>query len=106
MEEMALKCCEIISAVGTARSCYIEAIHKAKDGDYDEAKKLIEEGKKYFIEGHEKHLDFLQQEAEGNLTVGLILLHAEDQLMSAESFGILAVEFISVYQCIKNKGVL
>lgn len=27
---------EIISTVGTARSCYIEAIQKAKDGKWDE----------------------------------------------------------------------
>ena len=30
-------------------------------------------------------------------------MHAEDQLMSAEAFGILAKEFISVYQAIAEK---
>ena len=29
---------------------------------------------------------------------GLILMHAEDQLMSAETFRVLAVEFIEVYK--------
>lgn len=100
MEEMELKCCDIISEVGTARSCYIEAIHKAKEGSYTEAEKLIEEGRNHFLKGHEKHLEFLQQEAEGELTVGVLLLHSEDQLMSAETFGILAEEFIHVYQSI------
>ena len=46
MEGLELACFEIISNVGTAKSCYINAIHKAKEGDYEEAKKLIEEGNK------------------------------------------------------------
>lgn len=91
----------IISAVGTARSCYIEAIHKAKEGDYDGAVKLIEEGKACFVEGHDAHLELLQAQAEGKLEFNLLLLHAEDQLMSAEGFGILADEFISVYKKIE-----
>lgn len=98
MEELELSCCRIISTVGTARSCYIEAIHKAKEGDYDGAVKLIEEGKACFVEGHDVHLELLQAQAEGRLDFNLLLLHAEDQLMSAESFGILAEEFISVYK--------
>ena len=39
MEGLELACFEIISNVGTAKSCYINAIHKAKEGDYEEAKK-------------------------------------------------------------------
>lgn len=54
------------STVGTARSCYIEAIQKAKEG-----------------------------KSEG---VNLLLLHAEDQLMSAEGFKTVALEMIDVYK--------
>ena len=46
MEGMELICFNIISAVGSARSDYIEAIHKAKEGKYDEAETLIESGRK------------------------------------------------------------
>jgi len=35
MEGLELACFEIISNVGTAKSCYINAIHKAKEGDYE-----------------------------------------------------------------------
>ena len=34
-EELEVQVFQIISAVGTARSCYIEAIHAARSGDYD-----------------------------------------------------------------------
>ncbi len=98
MEEMELCCCRVISSVGTARSCYIEAIHKAKEGDYEGARALIEEGKSCFNEGHDAHLELFQKQGEGKLDFNLLVVHAEDQLMSAEAFGILAEEFISVYQ--------
>lgn len=96
MEEI---CFEIISNVGMARSNYIEAIHFAKKGQYNEARESIDEGKKYFLEGHKSHRKLLAEEASGNSSrIGLLLIHAEDQLMSAEGFSILAEEFISVYK--------
>ena len=98
MEGLELVAFQIISAVGTARSCYIEAIQEAKQKNYDRAKELIEEGDKSFVEGHDAHLKLLQDEAEGkSTTTSLLVLHAEDQLMSAEGFMLIALEFIDVY---------
>ena len=104
MEGLELIAFEIISSVGTARSCYIEAISEAKKGNYEKAEELIAEGEKVFIEGHDKHNELLQKEAsgEGNV-VYLLILHAEDQLMSAEGFKIIAQEFIDVYRKINVK---
>lgn len=90
---------EIISTVGTARSCYIEAIQKAKEGKWDEINELFTMGTEAFNEGHNAHLRLLTKEAEGKSeSVNLLLLHAEDQLMSAEGFKIIAEEFIDVYK--------
>lgn len=90
---------QIIAAVGTARSNYIEAIDKAEQGDFDAADKLIDEGQKIFVEGHDAHFSLIQKEAAGESTeFALILMHAEDQLMSAEAFGILARKFVDVYR--------
>lgn len=98
MEGLDITAMQIISNVGTARSCYIEAIQEAKKGHYDEAEKLISEGDEAFAEGHDAHLQLLQKEAEGNNVVMLLILHAEDQLMSAEGFKIIANELIDVYK--------
>ena len=105
MEGLELIAFQIISSVGTARSCYIEAIQAAKKGDYEEAAKMIEEGDAAFIEGHDAHAGLLQKEAsgEGN-TVNLLILHAEDQLMSAEAFKTIALEFIDVYEKFAANG--
>ncbi len=98
MEGLDIAAMQIISNVGTARSCYIEAIQEAKKGNYDAAEKLIAEGDESFAEGHDAHLQLLQKEAEGNNVVMLLILHAEDQLMSAEGFKIIANELIDVYK--------
>lgn len=90
---------EIISAAGTARSLYIESIQSAKKGLFEEAEKQMEEGKELFIQGHHIHAQLIQKEAAGeSTTAALLLIHAEDQLMSAETFGILASEFLDLYK--------
>ena len=89
----------MIAAVGSARSYYMEAIQKAKNGSYVEAEMLIKEGHNSFVEGHRAHSELITKEASGEaIQVTLLMLHAEDQMMSAESFGILAQEFIDVYK--------
>ena len=60
---------------------------------------MIKQGQEIFIEGHHAHASLIQQEANGEpIPFTLLLMHAEDQLMSAEAFGILAEEFVAVYQ--------
>lgn len=99
MEGIELAAFQIISTVGTARSCYIEAIQQAKKGLWVEAAHLISEGDKAFTQGHDAHMSLLTQETEEKKwELNLLLVHAEDQLMSAEGFKILALEFIDVYK--------
>lgn len=97
---------QIISNVGSARSCYISAIGAAREGKREEALELMREGKEQFVEGHHIHLDLLSKSAEGELDLGawgMLMMHAEDQLMSAEAFGILAEEFIELYALMHKK---
>lgn len=90
---------EIISSVGMARSCFIEAMRKAREGLFEDAQSLIKEGDGYFIEGHRAHTRLIQHEATGEpIVLTILLTHAQDQLMSAESFKIIAEEFIYTYQ--------
>lgn len=101
MEEI---CFEIISNVGTARSDFIEAIQLAKAGNVEEARNLMKRGHESFVKGHKRHAELISLEATGtNINTGLLLIHAEDQLMSAEGFSILAEEFIDLYIKINGK---
>ncbi|MBS5885647.1 MAG: PTS lactose/cellobiose transporter subunit IIA [Clostridium sp.] len=104
MGSLELICFEIISNVGMARGSFIEAIDLATEGKFHEAEDKILEGDNYFSAGHSAHTKLIQQEAEGNKTeFALLLIHAEDQLMSTESFRILAEKFIALNKKIENK---
>lgn len=76
-------CFEIISCAGTAKSCFLEAIEAAKNSeDYED---LINEGTKAFEEASKAHFKALQLETENQLSSGLLLIHAETILSSAET---------------------
>lgn len=97
-----LICFEMISYFGSAKSSYLEALQAAKNKDYDSAKRLIEEGDAAFIQGHHAHASLIQQEAAGaKVPFSIFLVHAEDQLMSAELVKILSLELI---EHLKNKA--
>lgn len=99
MENNELVCFQIISTVGSAKSMYLEAIREAKKGDFEKAVSLIDEGHKIYAEGHHFHAKLIQQEASGEKTdINLLLVHAEDQMMSAETIKIMAEEFIEVHK--------
>ena len=95
-----MTCFEIISYVGTAKSCYINAVAKAKEGDFEAAEALIAQGDEAYGGGHDVHLKLLQADAAGERDgeAPLILLHAEDQMASAETAKLMAVNFIDVYR--------
>lgn len=106
MKDLELKSFEIISNVGTARSCYIEAISYAKKFDFEMADKLMKDGIEAFNSGHNAHAELIQMEAnKEEIPFSLILMHAEDQLMSAEGFKIIANEFIDVYRKMKDNDL-
>lgn len=99
MEGLELQCFQIISAVGSARSSYIEAIQEAKKGAYENAEKCLVEADEMFLQGHHAHAELIQLEAQGKLVGNsLLLIHAEDQMMSAETFKIFANEMIDCYK--------
>ena len=103
MEGLEMAAFQIIAAVGTARSLYIEAIDLASEGKIDEAKAKIKEGEAAFNGGHVAHGDLLTKFANGELPpMDILMTHAEDQLMSAEAFGILANKFITLYEKINK----
>lgn len=101
MEGSDLICFELICNVGDARSSFIQAIQEAKNGNYEAAEALIKAGEESFAKGHEVHGKLVQKEAAGESTqVSLLLVHAEDQMMSAETFKILCTQFIDLYKIV------
>ena len=99
MEGMEMISFQIIASVGTAKSMYVEAIQEAKAGNFDAADEMIAEGSKIFLEGHKAHSSLIQKEASGEkVEFSLLLMHAEDQLMNAETTKLMAQEIIELYR--------
>ncbi|HSL85957.1 MAG TPA: PTS lactose/cellobiose transporter subunit IIA [Bacteroidales bacterium] len=102
MEGLELICFEMIAANGSARSFFMEALAAAKEGNFEEADRLMSEGEAMLEDGHHAHGNLLSQEASGDkVKVDLLLIHAEDQMMSAETFKIMAGEMIEIYSRLK-----
>ena len=103
MEGLQMLCLQIISNVGLARSSYIEAISKAREKDFQGANECMTLGKEKFLKGHELHLELFRKEGENlSISTTVLLIHAENQLMSAEGFKIIAEELIENYKIINN----
>lgn len=99
MEQMELYCFQIISAVGEAKSLFIEAMQNARSGNRENAEGCIKDGNDKLIMGHKIHASLIQKEAKGEqLDICLLLIHAEDQLMNAETCKLQAEEFLYVYE--------
>lgn len=71
----------------------------ANVGNFGRAKELMAEGKKTFVLGHHGHADLLEWQGQGlTWKTNIFLMHAEDQLMAADTFETIASEFIEVHQ--------
>ena len=103
MEDLELICFQIISHAGTAKSNYIEAMAKAKEGDFKKASDLINEGVEEYRKAHKAHSSLITEEASGNkVDVGLLLMHAEDQLITTEVINIVAEENIQLLKEVRK----
>ena len=75
---------QIIASSGYARSLAFEALRKAKDGAFDEAHDLLEQAKTASIDGHNAQTSMITKEASGErVDVGIIVVHAQDHLMTS-----------------------
>ena len=74
---------ELISYSGDARSYIYEAFDQVKAGDYKEADALLEKAEESILQAHNMQTSLIHEEAKGNkVELGLILVHAQDHLMS------------------------
>ncbi len=94
----------IISHAGNARSNSFEALKYAKDGDFTKAETYIKEAGDELLEAHHIQTDLIQREASGDKQdVSLLLMHAEDHLMTAILAKELITEMIDLYKTLYEK---
>ncbi len=103
MEETERLCMQLIASVGAARSEFIEAMRCAKDGAFERAKEKMKQGEIHYQQGQRVHSELVAMDMRSDIQVTLLLTHAQDQMMSAESFHILCREWIDLYQMLYHQ---
>ena len=99
MDNMELISFQLISNVGEARSALFEAMRAAREERFEEAEGLMKEAEESLLRGHESHSSLIMQEASGDkVQISLLLMHAEDQLMTTELLKGMAKEVILTHK--------
>ncbi len=90
---------EIIVNAGQSRSLCFEALQAARDGNFNEANSLLREADGYARDAHKMQTRLIEQDAgEARQPMTLIMVHAQDHLMTSLLARELAGEIIHLYQ--------
>lgn len=90
---------QLILHAGNGRSYSLRAIQAAKKGDFEQADQLLQDAEKELEKAHQAQVSWIQTEAEGvAYPVNLLLIHAQDHLMTALTVKDLALEIVELYQ--------
>ena len=95
VEQISQVAMQVITYAGMAKSNYLEALKYYRENDQTAHEQSMSNGDENFSLAHEAHLQLLQQEMntqEPQIT--MLMAHAEDQLMSAETIKTLIQEII------------
>lgn len=90
---------QLMLNAGDAKEAAHEAIEAAHDGDLASAKQKLAQAKETLNTAHNKQTKMLTSEAQGKkVELTLLIVHAQDHLMTAITYVDLAGEIIRLYQ--------
>lgn len=103
MNELERLAFELISNSGSARSYAFEALKLAKEGKIDQANEKMAIAKEEILKAHKIQTQLIQKEANGDkIEVNILLVHAQDHLMSSILANDLIKELIYMQEEINN----
>ena len=95
VEQISQVAMQVITYSGLAKSNYLEALKYYRENDQTAYEQSMSNGDESFSQAHEAHLQLLQQEMNTHEPqITMLMAHAEDQLMSAETIKTLIQEII------------
>ncbi|UJF15973.1 PTS lactose/cellobiose transporter subunit IIA [Jeotgalibaca sp. MA1X17-3] len=95
----------LIINAGGAKSSAMEAIYAAKKSDFDTATEKFKLANEQISKAHNAQTSLISAEANGDHTeINLIMIHAQDHLMTAIAFIDLAKELVDFYKLTLEKG--
>ena len=94
----------IVASAGQARSLAMEAIKTAREGNIEEARKLLAQSREVGLGAHDEQTKLLSREAGGeHVPVDVLLVHSQDHLMTSMLCQDLAEEIINLYELMADK---
>ncbi|MCY8317143.1 PTS lactose/cellobiose transporter subunit IIA [Bacillus vallismortis] len=91
--------CQLILHSGNARSSIIQSLRAYKEGNKEEADALITKADQDLSAAHDIHFQMIQKESGGDAAAfSLLLMHAEDHLMSTLTMKELVKELLDLFQ--------
>jgi len=102
--DMEMAAMQIVGSAGESKSLCFEALGAAKIGNFERAKSKIEEAKKVFLQAHSVQTELICREADGeDVKMGVLMVHAQDHLMTSLLARDLIEEIITLYSKISIK---
>ena len=96
----------LIMHSGNAQSLAMQAIGDAKVGNFVEADQKLKDAEEEFRKAHHFQTSLISNEAGGeNYDIPILLIHAQDHLMTSLTVKDLAKEMIELYERTSIKGV-
>lgn len=87
---------------GQARSLAYAALKQAKQGDFNAAKTMMEQSRMALNEAHLVQTKLIEgDQGEGKMKVSLVLVHAQDHLMTSMLARELVAELIELHEKLK-----
>ena len=84
---------------GNARSLAYTALRQAKQGDFATAKTTMDQSRQALSEAHRVQTQLIESdEGEGKIKVSLVLVHAQDHLMTSMLARELVAELIELHE--------
>lgn len=100
IEEIAMT---IVGNAGEARSLAFEALKEAKIGNYEKANEYLAQAKEKSLAAHEMQTELICNEADGKgVEMNLLMVHAQDHLMTSMLARELIEEMIALYKRIEK----
>ncbi|MEA9390241.1 PTS lactose/cellobiose transporter subunit IIA [Acerihabitans sp. TG2] len=89
---------ELIINAGESKSCAMQALACAKKGEWDKIDSLLEQSSEAAKQAHKVQTEFIgMDEGSGKLAINLIMVHAQDHIMTAMLARELIEELIDIH---------
>lgn len=94
---------ELISHTGEARANIFNSLEEAKNKDNNKSNELMKLADEQMVIAHNMQTKLIQKDiSNGGIQVSLLMVHAQDQLMTAMSEQYLVKKMIEMYEVINE----